>query len=92
VAVQVKSPDAPLDVKVLRELLCRTLVPTRDYWFPGGYRASVLREAARLFFQIRLWDADDLVRMVQRYYEQLSDDFQAELPLKRIWTLVPGED
>ena len=57
-----------------------------------SWKASVPKEAARLFFQIRLWDADDLVRMVQAHYEELPEDIQAELPLKRIWVLVPSEE
>jgi len=57
----------------------------------GGYKQSVLKEASRLFFQVRLWDADDLVRAVQNHFEALSDELQAELPLKRIW-VVAGEE
>jgi hypothetical protein len=31
----------------------------------GGYRQSVAKEASRLFFEIRLWDSGDLVRMIE---------------------------
>ena len=54
----------------------------------GGHKRSVPKEANRLFFKIRLWDADDLVRMIMANYERLPDAWQAKLPLKRIWTLV----
>ncbi len=41
---------------------------------------------------IRLWDADDLVRAVLANYERLPDAMQADLPLKRIWTLVQVDE
>jgi len=93
-AVQVKSGDGPIDVKILRELqgVMKNFGADQGLivaW--GGYRQSVAKEAARLFFEIRLWDSGDLVRMVQTHYDALPDAIQADLPLKRIWTLVPSE-
>jgi restriction system protein len=93
--VQVKSTDAPMDVSVLRELsgvmsnfgADQGLVVS---W--GGFKSSVEKEAPRQFFKIRLWDADDLVRMIQDNYENLPEDMQANLPLKRIWVLVQEEE
>ncbi|MBE0531707.1 MAG: restriction endonuclease [Rhodospirillales bacterium] len=57
----------------------------------GGFKDSVLREARPLYFQIRLWDAGDLVTALQETYEKLSPELQAELPLKRLWVLVEEE-
>jgi restriction system protein len=93
--VQVKSGTSPVDIGVLRELQGVMNAFGADLglivaW--GGYKGTVEKEAARQFFKIRLWDADDLVQAVQRYYDQLSEDIQAELPLKRIWILVPEEE
>ena len=93
--VQVKSSDSPVDVGVLRELqgvMSNFGADLGLFVAWGGYRGSVEKEAARLFFKIRLWDSSDLVMMLQTYYEQLPADIQAELPLKRIWALVPGEE
>lgn len=66
--VQVKSSDTPADVGVLREL--QGVMPSFGgdrglivSW--GGFKTSVIREARRLFFSIRLWDAGDLVRAIQ---------------------------
>lgn len=94
-AVQVKSSDNPIDVSVLREL--KGVMSTFDAdlglivaW--GGYRGTVEKEANRQFFKIRLWDSNDVVSMIQTHYEQLPADIQAELPLKRIWALVPEEE
>lgn len=94
-AVQVKSSESPSDVKVIRELQGTMKNFGADQglfvsW--GGYRSSVLREAARAWFEIRLWDADDVVRMIQTHYDQLPEELQAELPLKRIWTLVLSDE
>jgi len=93
--VQVKSYDSPVDVSVLRELsgVMSTFGADQGLvvsW--GGFKSSVEKEAARQYFKIRLWDADDLVRMVQENYENLPDDMQAELPLKQIWTLITEEE
>lgn len=93
--VQVKSGDAPVDVKIIRELQGVMKNFGADHglivaW--GGYRSSVPREASRLFFELRLWDADDLIKAILATYERLPDALQTELPLKRIWTLVLEEE
>lgn len=89
--VQVKSADDPVDVKVLRELqgVMNGFDADRGLlvaW--GGFRRTVYEEARKLFFEVRLWDSDDLIEALSEHYEQLPADIQAELPLQRIWTLV----
>lgn len=91
IAVQVKSTDSPVDIKTVRELQGAMKNYQADHglfvsW--GGFKQSVDKEKARLFFEIRLWDSDDLLREILRFYEKLPEDLQAELPLKRIWVLV----
>jgi restriction system protein len=93
--VQVKSSDQPLDVKELRELqgVLKNFGAQQGLlvsW--GGFKQTVLAEARRLYFEIRLWDAGDLVSVLQTHYDRLPADLQAELPLKRIWTLVSEEE
>lgn len=92
--VQVKSGGTPVDVSVLRELqgVMKNFGAEQGLlasW--GGFKESVYREARTLFFEIRLWDSDKLVQALLEHYNELPDDVQAELPLKRIWTLVPEE-
>jgi restriction system protein len=92
--VQVKSSESPVDVRVLRELqgVMRNFGADRGLlvsW--GGFKTSVYNEARKLFFEIRLWDADDLIEALAESYGQLPDDLQAELPLKRVWALVLEE-
>lgn len=91
IAIQVKSGDMPADVSVLREL--QGVMPRFGAehglivsW--AGFRESVIREARQLFFEVRLWDAGDLVSALQNNYSKLSEELQAEIPLKRIWLLV----
>ncbi|WP_419862444.1 restriction endonuclease [Candidatus Poriferisodalis sp.] len=89
--VQVKSSPAPVDVKVVREL--NGVLSSQDAdqgllvaW--GGVNQPARREMRSQFFRVRVWDADDLLEAVFRNYDQLDKELQAELPLKRMWTLV----
>jgi restriction system protein len=94
-AVQVKSGKQQADAPTLRELqgvmsnfgAARGLLVS---W--GGFTKAARAEARRLFFQIRLWDSDALVDKITEVYERLPGETQAEIPLRRIWTLVPDED
>lgn len=93
--VQVKSEDVPVDVKIVRELQVVMKNLRADHglivaW--SGYKSSVYKEAAQLFFELRLWDASDLVNAVLTNYEKLPEALQAELPLKPIWVLVLSEE
>lgn len=94
-AVQVKSQDSAVDVKVYRELKG----VLKDFgaengllvaW--GGFLNSVPKEAKHDQFKMRLWTGDDLIKAVEDNYERLTSDIQAKLPLKRTWLLVPEEE
>ncbi len=89
--VQVKSQDSAVDVGVLRELqgVMRQFSAQQGLlvaW--GGVTKPLAKEAQRLFFEIRIWEADDVVKALQQSYDQLSEEIQADLPLKRIWVLA----
>ena len=91
ICVQVKSSESPADVKVLRGLqgVMANFGAERGLlvsW--GGFTRDTIKEARLNFFNIRLWDSDDLIRAILKNYDNLSDSLQAELPLKRIWALV----
>lgn len=94
ICVQVKSSDQAENVNTLRELqgVMKNFGAQQGLlvaW--GGFKKSVHDEARRHFFEIRLWDAGDLVDALLRDYDNLPEDIQAELPLKRVWTLVTEE-
>jgi restriction system protein len=95
ICVQVKSGKQPEDVKPIRELQGALKNFGADQalfvsW--SGYTDAVYAESRRSFFQVRLWDADELVDAVLENYDQLGADIRAELPLKKIWvpTLQSG--
>ena len=92
--VQVKSQDTAVDVGVLRELqgVMRQFSAEQGLlvaW--GGVTKPLAKEAQRLFFEIRIWDAGEIVRALQQSYDLLSEEVQADVPLKRIWVLAEQE-
>ena len=92
--VQVRSSPTPSDVNALRGLqgVLQTFRAKQGLlvcW--GGFTNPVLREARHSFFKIRLWDSGDLLGMIFKNHDKFPDGLKAELPLKRIWTLVPEE-
>lgn len=90
-AVQVKSSENPVDVSSVRELQGVMRAFSADmglYVAWGGFRGTAPRDARRDFFQLRLWDAEDVLDQILGLYDRLPSDIQAELPLKRVWTLV----
>lgn len=95
IVVQVKSGDSPVDVTVLRALQGSMASFKADQgllvsW--GGFKSTVEKEARLSYFSVRLWCDMDIIDAVLRSYERLPEDLRSELPLKRIWTLVPDED
>ena len=89
--VQVKSQNSPADVTVYRTLQGTTQTFKAEQgllvcW--GGFNKAVLAEARTGQFSIRLWDSGHLVKAIYRTYKRLPAEFQAELPLKRVWMLV----
>ena len=92
--VQVKSGDSQQDVKVFRELkgVMKDHGAEQGLFVSwGGFRRTVIAEEKRAYFEVRLWNAEALVEAVLRHYDQFSEDIKADLPLKRIWTLVNEE-
>jgi restriction system protein len=92
--VQVKSQDSAIDVSVLRELqgVMKQFSAEQGLlvaW--GGVTKPLAKEAQRLFFEIRIWDAGEIVRALQQSYDQLSEEVRADIPLKRIWVLADQE-
>lgn len=58
----------------------------------GGFTVPLKTEARQQSFRIRLWDQSDLVQAIYHTYDRLPEEIQAELPLKRVWTLVREDD
>ena len=89
--VQVKSSPSPVDVKIVRELHGVLSTHGADQallvaW--GGVNKTARQELRGQFFRVRVWDADNLLDAVLRNYDKLSEELRADLPLKRVWSLV----
>ena len=92
--VQVKSGDSPLDRPTLDQLLgsMKNFQAEQGLMVSwGGFRSSIDKEEARQFFNVRLWDRDDLIQQLFNNYSNLSDEIRADLPLKRIWIVTSQE-
>lgn len=92
--VQVKSSSSPADVTILRALQGTMATFKADQgllvsW--GGFNSVAEREARLSFFSVRLWNGDDLIDAILKNYDQLDDELQSELPMKRVWALVQEE-
>jgi restriction system protein len=55
----------------------------------SGFKSSVRQRVNELYFRVRLWDRQEILDALFSVYEKLPDEIRAELPLRRIWTLVP---
>ena len=94
ICIQVKSGGV-VERKVISELQGTMTSVGADYgllvsW--DGFKNTVTKdERQNRFFQIRLWDRDDLLEQVQLHYDKFSEDMKTDLPLKRLWVLAEGE-
>ena len=52
----------------------------------SGFKLSN-SERRHHYFSVRLWEADDLVELIERHYDKFSDNFKKRMPLKKIWVL-----
>lgn len=95
IAVQVKSGSVVVDAPTVHQLqgTMKNFEATHGLivcW--GGFTSSAVKEGRRLFFSVKMWDADDLIEQLIENYDYLSDEIKSEIPMKRIWTLLPEED
>jgi len=95
ICVQVKSSSTAVGASVVRELqgvVGRLNAEQGLLVAWGGLTQPARREIRQQFFQVRVWEADDVLRELTAVYDKLPGDIQADLPLKRIWTLADGEE
>lgn len=93
--IQVKSQETPVDAKELREFRttiseCGAQHGVFVSW--GGFKKMPTKDGNMQFFNLRLWEAEEVIAALQENYDKLPEDLQAEIPLKRIWTLVVDEE
>lgn len=91
--VQVKSGESSTDIQ-LREfegVMRRAGVDKGLFVSWNGFSSSLMKNEGEHFFRVRLWSRDELVRSILENYDKLPDEIQTEIPLKRIWVVVPQE-
>lgn len=93
VVVQVKKGQAGIDeFRSLRGLVTSLGADQGLLVAWRGFKGTVRSEARSEYFKIRLWDAEDLLTALFRVYEQLPDDVRSQIPLQRVWALVPSPE
>lgn len=94
ICVQVKFTKDASSAMVVRELegvMGRIRADQALLVSWSGVTRDAELEMRREFFRVRVWDADELFRQLTAVYDKLPEEIQAELPLKRIWTIAGGE-
>lgn len=95
ICIQVKS-GGEVSRPVINELQGTMQTVGADYglivsW--DGFKNTIEKEERQnRFFNIRLWNSQDLVNQIQQHYDQFSDELKADLPLKRLWVLTDPKE
>jgi restriction system protein len=92
--VQVKSGGTVVDQPALQSLIGCVADTHAEHgllvsW--SGFTSVVRQRVNELYFRVRLWDRQDILDALFSVYEKLPEEIRAELPLRRIWTIVPEE-
>lgn len=95
ICVQVKSTTTQVGPNIYRELIGVMSKKNADFglfvsW--SGYNDTVLKENKDDFFRVRLWNANDILNAIFKYYDKFNEDFKADLPLKKVWCLVEEDE
>ncbi len=92
--VQVKSGGVQNDsaIRELEGVMSRVGAEQGLFVSWEGFNKTAMGNGRDLFFKVRLWDDKKLIANLLNSYEKLPDEIQAELPMKRIWIVVPEED
>lgn len=91
ICVQVKSGGKQSDIAIreLEGVISRLGAEKGLFVSWDGFSNVALKSVRDLFFKVRLWDSKHLMSALLQNYDKLPDEIQAELPLKRIWVVVP---
>lgn len=95
ICVQVKSGQDPMDRPTLNQLrgaMTRSKAEKGLLVVWGGFARTVEEEIPVQFFDVRLWDEQELIAQLLNVYEKLDADLRAELPLKRVWLPTASQE
>lgn len=92
--VQVKSGDVVADQPALQGLLGCVHDTHAEHgllvaW--SGFTAPVRARVNELYFRVRLWERDQILDALFSVYDTLPEDIRTDLPLHRVWALVPDD-
>lgn len=92
--VQVKSGGVVADQPALQGLLGCIQDTHAEHgllvsW--SGFTGAVRGRANDLYFRVRLWDREQILDALFSVYDRLPEEIRADLPLRRIWALVPED-
>lgn len=92
--VQVKSGGVQGDAAIrdLEGAMSRLHVESGLVVSWDGFKRTASSNTRDLFFRVRLWDDKQFLKNLLEVYAELPGEIQAELPLKRIWVVVPEEE
>lgn len=93
--VQVKSGNIVADQPTLQGLIGCIADTQADHgllvsW--SGFTTPVRQRANELYFRVRLWGRDEILNALFSVYDRLPEQIRADLPLQRIWAILPQED
>jgi restriction system protein len=94
ICVQVKFTAGPADVGVVRQLegvMQRVRADQGLLVSWNGLTSAAEREVKQQYFRVRVWKADDVLRELASRYDDLPEEIQIKLPLKRVWMLATEE-
>ncbi len=93
--VQVKSGAGPIERSVRQQLqgvMAEVKAEQGLLVSWGGFRRTFDQEERRAFFNIRLWDSEDVIDQLFAHYGRLPEERRAEIPLKQIWTIATDDE
>ncbi|GAB3556193.1 restriction endonuclease [Spelaeicoccus albus] len=91
IIVQVKSQASSVDSPTVQQLHGALKMHDADQgllvaW--GGLTKAARKLVDSHRFAVRVWEADDVVNLIERHYLDLSASIRKDLPLRQIWTLA----
>jgi restriction system protein len=94
IVAQVKSGEYVIQDPDLKSLIGNIHETKADYgllvsW--NGFTSPVRKRVNEMYFQVRLWDRQEIIDNLFAAYDRLPEEITAELPLKRVWMLVPED-
>lgn len=95
IVVQVKSGHGQVDAPTMRNLqgAARNFgADTALFVSWGGFNRAAHQLATDQWFQLRIWNSGTLIEKITENYDRLPEQFQAQLPLKQVWTLAVESD